>query len=140
MNRFAKEIYIGSHNLRFDDFIKGFKEGNYNSESKAINNTYKLKRQCYQLPKADVRNCKSEILDFGTYALSSSFLKNSKIKNEDNIDENVIEDMISGIKEELRILIDRKTDIFDIETIRNFFHELTTMKIEKSLILMICLI
>uniref|UniRef100_A0A0N5C274 Peptidase_M13 domain-containing protein n=1 Tax=Strongyloides papillosus TaxID=174720 RepID=A0A0N5C274_STREA len=109
-----------------------FYKGKLNNKSRTIKNLHNLLTKCYDQPEASIADCQSTILNFGNYATSSLFLNENKIKSEKNGDYNIIEDMIKRIKEEFRLLIDEKKDIFDEETRKHFLYKLDKMKFVKN--------
>uniref|UniRef100_A0A0K0FNH1 Phosphate-regulating neutral endopeptidase (inferred by orthology to a human protein) n=1 Tax=Strongyloides venezuelensis TaxID=75913 RepID=A0A0K0FNH1_STRVS len=128
----SKNFSIGISDINFFKFLNEFYRGKSNDKSRTIKSLHNLLIKCFQQPKTFFEDCQSEILDYAKYAVTSVFLKNNKIKSEENGDYNIIEDMIKRIKEELRLLIDEKKDIFDEETRKHFLHKLNTMKFERN--------
>uniref|UniRef100_A0A0K0FNG7 Phosphate-regulating neutral endopeptidase (inferred by orthology to a human protein) n=1 Tax=Strongyloides venezuelensis TaxID=75913 RepID=A0A0K0FNG7_STRVS len=121
-----------SRTSNFEYFIKEFGKGKYNNESRAIYTLYKLRERCNELSEDKFEDCELIIKIFGTYALSAIFIKTNKIRSEENGDYNIIEDMIVRIKEELRLLINERKDIFDEETRNNFMYKLNRMEFKKN--------
>uniref|UniRef100_A0A0N5B502 Peptidase_M13 domain-containing protein n=1 Tax=Strongyloides papillosus TaxID=174720 RepID=A0A0N5B502_STREA len=123
---------IRDGNVNFDKVVLEFQQGKYKNESKIFNNLYNLHRKCNHLPSAEIFECRTEILNFGAYALSSIFIRKNKIKSEENGDYIYVEDMIKRIKKEFRLLIDEKKHIFDEETRNNFLYKLDKMKFKRN--------
>uniref|UniRef100_A0A0K0FBQ1 Fam-d protein n=1 Tax=Strongyloides venezuelensis TaxID=75913 RepID=A0A0K0FBQ1_STRVS len=88
-------------------------KGKYNNESTAINNIYNLRMKCVQLSEEKKKKCEYEIIKFGIYAFGILFSKKSKIDREKHAIYVIIEDTINRIKEEFRLLINEKENIFD---------------------------
>uniref|UniRef100_A0A0N5BEM7 Peptidase_M13 domain-containing protein n=1 Tax=Strongyloides papillosus TaxID=174720 RepID=A0A0N5BEM7_STREA len=109
-----------------------FEEGKYDDDSRIIHTLHKLREKCKTLPEDEIFGCNSEIFNFGTYALSSLFIRKNKIKSEKNGNYNRVKDMVERIKEEFRLLIDEKKNILDEETKNNFLHKLDSMKFVRS--------
>uniref|UniRef100_A0A0K0FNG9 Uncharacterized protein n=1 Tax=Strongyloides venezuelensis TaxID=75913 RepID=A0A0K0FNG9_STRVS len=119
----------------FDNFYKfscEFEEGKLNDQSKAINEIYNIRRQCNNLSKAKIGDFQLEILDFGKYALGMVFIKKMQLKSVLIDEYSIIEDMITRIKEEFKLLIDEKKDFFDEEKRNNFVFKLNRMKFVKN--------
>uniref|UniRef100_A0A0N5BIN4 Peptidase_M13 domain-containing protein n=1 Tax=Strongyloides papillosus TaxID=174720 RepID=A0A0N5BIN4_STREA len=126
------KVVLGNTFFVFIYFLSEFEQGKYKNESKTFNNLYNLYRRCDQLPNAEIGECRTEILTFGAYALSSIFLKKNKLKSEENGDYIYVEDIVKRIKEEFRLLIDEKKHIFDEETRNNFLYKLDKMKFKRN--------
>uniref|UniRef100_A0A0K0EW51 Phosphate-regulating neutral endopeptidase (inferred by orthology to a human protein) n=1 Tax=Strongyloides venezuelensis TaxID=75913 RepID=A0A0K0EW51_STRVS len=130
--RSGSDTIFSIHKINFYKLVDGnifvvllhllseFKKRKLNGESKVVNTIYNLQKECEKLSESRIVDCQLEILNYGKYALSSIHIKRSKLKSEKNGDYDIIEDMIVRIKEEFRLLIDEKKDIFDEET-RNYF-------------------
>uniref|UniRef100_A0A0K0G371 Phosphate-regulating neutral endopeptidase (inferred by orthology to a human protein) n=1 Tax=Strongyloides venezuelensis TaxID=75913 RepID=A0A0K0G371_STRVS len=127
-----KSIGIRSEQINFLRFVDDAHMGRYNDESKMVHTIYQLRKKCEQLPKDKIKDCQSEIYNFGKYALSSVFVKLNQKKSEENGDYAYLADMINRIKEEFRLLIDKKRDMFDEETRNNFKSKLHKMKFLKE--------
>uniref|UniRef100_A0A0K0FNJ7 Phosphate-regulating neutral endopeptidase (inferred by orthology to a human protein) n=1 Tax=Strongyloides venezuelensis TaxID=75913 RepID=A0A0K0FNJ7_STRVS len=106
--------------------------GKYNNESNAIKNIYNLKMKCIQLPREEMRKCVAEIGAFGAYAYSSLFVKKNRIDINKHGEYAILEDMIKRIKEEFRLLIDEKTNIFDKESRDNLVQKLNEMEFVRD--------
>uniref|UniRef100_A0A0K0FNH2 Phosphate-regulating neutral endopeptidase (inferred by orthology to a human protein) n=1 Tax=Strongyloides venezuelensis TaxID=75913 RepID=A0A0K0FNH2_STRVS len=119
--------------VNFENFVTEFEEGKYNDESRIIHTLHKLREKCKELPEDKIFDCNSQIFNFGKYALSSLFIRKNRIKSEKNGDYKRIVGTIERIKEEFRLLIDDKKDIFDEETRKHFLHKLNTMKFERNI-------
>uniref|UniRef100_A0A0N5BPY4 Peptidase_M13 domain-containing protein n=1 Tax=Strongyloides papillosus TaxID=174720 RepID=A0A0N5BPY4_STREA len=117
-NIFFSFIYLLSDSLK----------GKYNNESNAIKNIYNLRKKCIQLPRDRIGNCVAEIAAFGAYAYSSLYVKKNRIEIDKHGNYNIIEDMIKRIKEEFRLLIDEKENIFDKESRDNLIQKLNEME------------
>uniref|UniRef100_A0A0N5BEM9 Peptidase_M13 domain-containing protein n=1 Tax=Strongyloides papillosus TaxID=174720 RepID=A0A0N5BEM9_STREA len=131
-SRIIQPSSLANSNMNFLRFLDEFYRGKYNDKSRTVKNLHNLLMKCFQQPLTFFEDCQLEILNFAHYAVSSVFLKKNKIKNEENGDYNIVEDMIKRIKEELRLIIDEKKDIFDEETRKHFLHKLNTMKFERN--------
>uniref|UniRef100_A0A0K0FP28 Phosphate-regulating neutral endopeptidase (inferred by orthology to a human protein) n=1 Tax=Strongyloides venezuelensis TaxID=75913 RepID=A0A0K0FP28_STRVS len=116
----------------FEHFIKEFEEGKYNNVSRTIFTLYKLRERCNELSEDKFKDCQLIINTFKTYALSAIFIKKNEINSEMNGDYSIIEDMIERIKEEFRLLIDEKKDIFDEETRQHFLHKLNEIEFKRN--------
>uniref|UniRef100_A0A0K0F3F3 Phosphate-regulating neutral endopeptidase (inferred by orthology to a human protein) n=1 Tax=Strongyloides venezuelensis TaxID=75913 RepID=A0A0K0F3F3_STRVS len=125
-------FYYTDRETNFQNFIKEALDGRYNNESTAIKNIYNLRKKCIQLSGEKKKNCKSEISEFGKYAFGVLFIKQKKIDSEKRGDYIILEDMIKRIKEELRLLIDEKKDIFDKESRDNLLKKLDEMEFKKQ--------
>uniref|UniRef100_A0A0N5B6V8 Peptidase_M13 domain-containing protein n=1 Tax=Strongyloides papillosus TaxID=174720 RepID=A0A0N5B6V8_STREA len=130
-----KNITIRNGIIKFDIFLEEFEEGKLNNQSKAINNIYNLRRQCNELPEAKIAKCQSEISKFGKYALGVVFINNIRLRSLKTDEYNKIEDMAARIKDEFKLLIDEKKDIFDEEARNNFLFKLDKMKFKKDIYL-----
>uniref|UniRef100_A0A0N5B6W2 Peptidase_M13 domain-containing protein n=1 Tax=Strongyloides papillosus TaxID=174720 RepID=A0A0N5B6W2_STREA len=128
----GKDIIMDNGQINFNKFVKEFEEGKLNNQSKAINKIYNLRRQCNKLPEAEITKCQSEIFKFGKYALGVVFINNIRLRSLKTGEYNKIEDMAARIKEELRLRINEKKDIFDEETRNNFLFKLDKMKFIKA--------
>uniref|UniRef100_A0A0N5C5W5 Peptidase_M13_N domain-containing protein n=1 Tax=Strongyloides papillosus TaxID=174720 RepID=A0A0N5C5W5_STREA len=113
----------------FLNFIDEAFDGRYNNESTAIKNIYNLRKKCIQLSEEKKKNCESKIQVFGSYAFSVLFIKKSRIEREKHGDYIIFENMIKRLKEEFRILIDDKKDIFDKESRDNLLHKLDEIEL-----------
>uniref|UniRef100_A0A0N5C275 Peptidase_M13 domain-containing protein n=1 Tax=Strongyloides papillosus TaxID=174720 RepID=A0A0N5C275_STREA len=123
----------GKNSFVFIDLFLEFEYGKYNNESRAVYTLYKLRERCNEVSEDKLDDCQLIINNFGTYALSVIFLRKNKINSENNGDYNIIEDMIKRIKEEFRLLIDEKKDIFDEETRKHFLHKLNEIELKRNL-------
>uniref|UniRef100_A0A0N5BPK5 Peptidase_M13 domain-containing protein n=1 Tax=Strongyloides papillosus TaxID=174720 RepID=A0A0N5BPK5_STREA len=117
----------------FDYFIKEALDGKFNNESTAIKNIYNLRKKCIQLSGEKKENCESEIRNFGKYAFGILFIEKRRIDSEKHGDYIILEDMIKRIKEELKLLIDEKKDIFDKESRDNLLKKLDEMEFTKKI-------
>uniref|UniRef100_A0A0N5C3L4 Peptidase_M13 domain-containing protein n=1 Tax=Strongyloides papillosus TaxID=174720 RepID=A0A0N5C3L4_STREA len=106
--------------------------GKYNNESIAIKNIYNLLKKCKQLIGEKRKDCEYEIRMFGRYAFGILFIKKSRIESEKHGDYIVIEDMIKRIKEEFRLLINKRINIFDKESRNNLLQKLDEMEFTRK--------
>uniref|UniRef100_A0A0N5B4X9 Peptidase_M13 domain-containing protein n=1 Tax=Strongyloides papillosus TaxID=174720 RepID=A0A0N5B4X9_STREA len=116
----------------FNNFVKEALKGKYNNESTAIKNIYNLGKKCIQLSEEKKENCESEIINFGKYAFGILFMKKSRIESEKRGDYIILEKMIKRIKEEFRLLIDEKKDIFDKESRNNLLQKLDEIEFTRK--------
>uniref|UniRef100_A0A0K0F3F2 Phosphate-regulating neutral endopeptidase (inferred by orthology to a human protein) n=1 Tax=Strongyloides venezuelensis TaxID=75913 RepID=A0A0K0F3F2_STRVS len=117
----------------FDNFIKESMEGKYNNESNAIKNIYNLRKKCMKLSGIAKENCVVKIESFGSYAFISLLMKMSKIDSENHGEYILIEDMLKRIREEFKLLIDEKENIFDKESRENLLQKLSEIKFIKRI-------
>uniref|UniRef100_A0A0K0FP23 t-SNARE coiled-coil homology domain-containing protein n=1 Tax=Strongyloides venezuelensis TaxID=75913 RepID=A0A0K0FP23_STRVS len=100
---------------------------------KQLKKLHILLSKCYKQPKNSfVKSCSLEITDFTRYVISLLFLKTSKMNSKKNGDYYIIEDIIKRIKEEFKLLIDERWDIFGEKTRRIFLHKLDAMKLKRN--------
>uniref|UniRef100_A0A0N5B2Z9 Peptidase_M13 domain-containing protein n=1 Tax=Strongyloides papillosus TaxID=174720 RepID=A0A0N5B2Z9_STREA len=132
-NKNYKSFHLDVSSTNINKFLEEALDGKYNDVSPAIQNFYNLYKKCKKLPEDQIVNCESKILNFGTYALSSLYLKKNKIKYEKDTEFQMLKHLIySRIKDEIKLLIDEKKELFDEETRNNFLHKLDSMKVVTS--------
>uniref|UniRef100_A0A0K0FP27 Phosphate-regulating neutral endopeptidase (inferred by orthology to a human protein) n=1 Tax=Strongyloides venezuelensis TaxID=75913 RepID=A0A0K0FP27_STRVS len=132
-NKNYKSYHLDVSSTNINKFLEEALDEKYNEESPAIKNFYNLYRKCKILPEDQIVNCQSEILKFGTYALSSLYLKKNKAIYEKNPEFKMLKRLIYiEIKDEIKLLIDEKKQLFDEETRNYFLHKLNSMKVETS--------
>uniref|UniRef100_A0A0N5C5W6 Peptidase_M13 domain-containing protein n=1 Tax=Strongyloides papillosus TaxID=174720 RepID=A0A0N5C5W6_STREA len=129
----------------FDNFIKGniffvfiyllseSMEGKYNNESNAVKKIYNLRKKCMELSGKEKENCVVKIESFGAYAFISLLMKMSKIDSENHGEYILIESMIKRIREEFKLLIDERENIFDKESRENLLQKLNEMELIKRI-------
>uniref|UniRef100_A0A0N5BMK3 Peptidase_M13 domain-containing protein n=1 Tax=Strongyloides papillosus TaxID=174720 RepID=A0A0N5BMK3_STREA len=125
-------FYYTDKITNFNNFVKEALKGKYNNESTAIKNIYNLGKKCIQLSGKNKENCESEIINFGKYAFGILFIKKNRINSEKHGDYIIIEDMTKRIKEELRLLIEKKDNIFDKESRENLLKKLDEMEFTRK--------
>uniref|UniRef100_A0A0N5C276 Peptidase_M13 domain-containing protein n=1 Tax=Strongyloides papillosus TaxID=174720 RepID=A0A0N5C276_STREA len=132
-NKDYKSFHLDVSSTNINKFLEEALDEKYNEESPAIQNFYNLYKKCKKLPEDQIVNCESEILNFGTYALSSLYLKKNKIRYEKDTEFQMLKHLIySRVKDEVKLLIDEKKELFDEETRNNFLHKLDSMKVVTS--------
>uniref|UniRef100_A0A0N5B6V9 Peptidase_M13 domain-containing protein n=1 Tax=Strongyloides papillosus TaxID=174720 RepID=A0A0N5B6V9_STREA len=131
----------------FDKFVNGniffvfiyllsevVNESKYKDESRIFSTFKNLRNKCSQeLPKDKVNNCLSEILEFGKYALSSVFLRRNMRRIEKNGGYEKVQNMYKFINEQFRLLIDEKSEMFDLNTRKYFLQKIDSLKLVTSL-------
>uniref|UniRef100_A0A0N5C7V8 Peptidase_M13 domain-containing protein n=1 Tax=Strongyloides papillosus TaxID=174720 RepID=A0A0N5C7V8_STREA len=134
LERGNNEIFgYHSSSTNFDNFIKEFLAGKLNDESIVIKKIYNIRKKCEELSGNEIKKCEDKILRFGIYALISLFIRKNRIDSEKHGDYIILEDMIKRFKEEFRILIDEKKDMFDNESRDSFLKKLIEMEFTKKL-------
>uniref|UniRef100_A0A0K0FDB8 Phosphate-regulating neutral endopeptidase (inferred by orthology to a human protein) n=1 Tax=Strongyloides venezuelensis TaxID=75913 RepID=A0A0K0FDB8_STRVS len=116
----------------FDNFIDEFETGKFNDESNTIKKIYNLIKKCDQFTDSERKECKSKIYKFGRYALGSLFSRKNKIDIEKYGDYIIIENMVNRVKEEFKLLLDEKKDIFDEESRDNLLKKLFEIEFTKN--------
>uniref|UniRef100_A0A0K0G135 Phosphate-regulating neutral endopeptidase (inferred by orthology to a human protein) n=1 Tax=Strongyloides venezuelensis TaxID=75913 RepID=A0A0K0G135_STRVS len=116
----------------FDKLIKETMEGKYNNESSAIKKIYNLRKKCMELSEQAKENCIIKIESLGKYAFTSLFIKKSRIDSDTHDDYIIIEDIIKRIKDEFRLLIDERENIFDKDSRDNLLQKLNEIKLKKK--------
>uniref|UniRef100_A0A0K0EUX0 Phosphate-regulating neutral endopeptidase (inferred by orthology to a human protein) n=1 Tax=Strongyloides venezuelensis TaxID=75913 RepID=A0A0K0EUX0_STRVS len=133
LDRVNDEVFAyDSRTTTFDNFLEEFIAGKLNGESIAIKNVYNIRKKCEQLSGSKKQKCEDEIMSFAIYALSSLFIKKSKMEKEKNGDYIIIEDMVKRFKEEFELLIDEKKDIFDEKSRGNLLKKLFEIDFTKK--------
>uniref|UniRef100_A0A0K0FBQ3 Phosphate-regulating neutral endopeptidase (inferred by orthology to a human protein) n=1 Tax=Strongyloides venezuelensis TaxID=75913 RepID=A0A0K0FBQ3_STRVS len=124
-------FYYDDGITNFDNFIIDAVKGKYNNESAAINNIYNLRKKCSKFSEKKKENCESEIRNFGIYAFGILFLKKNGINTEKHGDYIILEYMIKKMKEEFRLLIDERENIFDKDSRNNLLQKLNEMEFSR---------
>uniref|UniRef100_A0A0K0FGX5 Phosphate-regulating neutral endopeptidase (inferred by orthology to a human protein) n=1 Tax=Strongyloides venezuelensis TaxID=75913 RepID=A0A0K0FGX5_STRVS len=107
-------------------------KGKYNNESTAINNIYNLRKKCSKFSEKKKENCESEIRNFGKYAFGILFLKKNGINTEKHDDYIILKYMIKEMKEEFRLLIDERENIFDKDSRNNLLQKLNEIEFTRK--------
>uniref|UniRef100_A0A0K0EUX1 Phosphate-regulating neutral endopeptidase (inferred by orthology to a human protein) n=1 Tax=Strongyloides venezuelensis TaxID=75913 RepID=A0A0K0EUX1_STRVS len=129
---YSEHFNNDSRTTVFDNFIKEFFAGKLNDESAAIKKIYNIRKKCEQLSVSERKRCEDKILTFAVYALSSLFIKKSKMEREKYGDYIIMNDMIKRFKEEFELLIDEKRDIFDKESRDNLLKKLFEVEFTRN--------
>uniref|UniRef100_A0A0N5BS89 Peptidase_M13 domain-containing protein n=1 Tax=Strongyloides papillosus TaxID=174720 RepID=A0A0N5BS89_STREA len=121
----GKNFPYSNIGTNFINFLNESLVGKYDGESDAIKTINNLRKKCAILPDDNKKEtCDKTIKEFGLYAIASLFLSKNKVDNDKHKDYAVIQDMVRRIKEEFRLLIDEKKDIFDDKSRDNLLRKL----------------
>uniref|UniRef100_A0A0K0EZY1 Phosphate-regulating neutral endopeptidase (inferred by orthology to a human protein) n=1 Tax=Strongyloides venezuelensis TaxID=75913 RepID=A0A0K0EZY1_STRVS len=112
---------------KFENFEKRAIRGDFNHVSEAVNKINKIYQKCKVIEEDYNINCTDKLRNFALYAFASVYI-NNQIKDRNIEDDYTIaKGMINNIKEELKILINDKKDLFDEETRKNFMEKVDYM-------------
>uniref|UniRef100_A0A0N5CHI0 Peptidase_M13 domain-containing protein n=1 Tax=Strongyloides papillosus TaxID=174720 RepID=A0A0N5CHI0_STREA len=141
----TKWFHYDSKRKNFDNFIKGniffafiyllseSMKGKYNNESSAIKNIYNFKNKCMELSGKAKENCVIKIESFGVYAFTSLFIKKRRIDSKKHGDYIMIKDMAKRIREEFRLIINERENIFDKQSRDNLLQKLNEMEFNTKI-------
>uniref|UniRef100_A0A0N5B1Q2 Peptidase_M13 domain-containing protein n=1 Tax=Strongyloides papillosus TaxID=174720 RepID=A0A0N5B1Q2_STREA len=123
-SKYSRNFSYSNTDTHFQKFVDEALDGKYDDESAAIKTVNNLKKKCIKLPFNKIQTCDRNIMNFGLYAISSLFMSKNRIDSDKHNDYAVIQDIIRRIKEELRLLINEKKDIFDDKSRDNLLRKL----------------
>uniref|UniRef100_A0A0K0EK86 Peptidase_M13 domain-containing protein n=2 Tax=Strongyloides stercoralis TaxID=6248 RepID=A0A0K0EK86_STRER len=118
-----------AHEFKFDDFVLDIMSEKIKIKSRAIEKMITMAKKCRILPeKNDKETCFNLVRDFGNYAFATLFINERLHDKEVKYGLKVSALIFDKLKEEFRLLIDEKKDIFDETSRINLLKKISKLK------------
>uniref|UniRef100_A0A0K0EMS5 Peptidase_M13 domain-containing protein n=1 Tax=Strongyloides stercoralis TaxID=6248 RepID=A0A0K0EMS5_STRER len=119
--------------LKFNDFVLDIMSKKIKTNSRALKKIIEMEEKCEMLKdQVKKENCTNLVKDFRKYAFATIFINERLRDKEVKYGLNVSTLIFNKLKEEFKLLIDEKKDIFDENSRKNLLKKLSKLKFDMK--------